>query len=445
MASAAAGYLGAIECKRRSRGISPGVIYGISAGTTFGAANVAYCLALGTSFEPSFVIYGDERFLFEAACIGLIGTVSPLVAYAWSEPRLSRLKWRVGSRTSSIGTRRFAWVLLVASALARLVPSIPAAMGSLGIVLDLGPSLAIFILRFEYFSSSGRRSRSLLLLVLTVAEVGYALAFRFLRTEMIWPLLAYVLPLFFARGHKRISRLSRSFLAVSAVAGFVLVFGQFGENRDKYEGSDRISVVLLGSKEASGPDIKGAPGVEVVARLSTMNQLSALEGVVARRGTFGGSTLKPLLYAPIPRLVWPTKPQIVPGQQYARLLGRGSELPGGRFSNAINSTLPGDFRLNFGWAASVAGSAVFGLMLALGWSLCRHFVDGRDPAATVGAFLLITAAAFVGANAAALFAVASSIIVALLLGWLISLGRTGRRPRFSQPLGWASPVPAGPT
>ncbi len=433
VAAALVGYAGAAACKRFPGDINPGVIYGIAAGTTFGTANAAFCLALGSGYRDIFVKYGDTRFLFPAACVGLIGTAAPLFAYYWTSRLLWSRKAQVGASMTRSGTRRFAYALLVASVIARVVPTVAGALGSLSAVLDLGPSVAIFILRLDSLSEKRKRAvLALLPVVLLVAEVAYAFAFEFLRTAMIWPLLAYLLPLFMAAGTRRLSRASRIALVSATIAGFVLIFSQFGEARQQYTGGERLNAVLLGSGEAQAEDQAVSEldsVVAVVARLSTLNQLSALENIVAKEGTFGGETLKPLLFAPIPRLLWPGKPQIVPGQEYARRLGRGSELGNGRFSNAINTTLPGDFRLNFGWLAAIGASLFFGSLLAWAWSLCRHFAIQRNAPAAAGAFLLFTQSAFVGSNAAAFLDVFSTVAAAWLLGLAVRyIGRRGAGP-----------------
>lgn len=444
VASLVAGYWGARRCRRFSGDINPGVVYGISAGTTFGGANVVYCLALGSRYREVFLKYGNPRFLFPAACIGLIGTAAPLVAYYVTSKRLAQSHHRVGYSMTRIATRRFAYSLIAASIIARLYPPIPAAFGSLSAIIDLGPSVSIFILRLDHLSLRPRRSAGVWLpLAIMVAEIVYSAAFEFLRTAMIWPCLAYLLPLFMVGQRRRYSRAARFALCSIAVAAFMIVFVQFGETRQRYTGTERLNAAFFGSVEADAPNeantaIDGA--IAVVARLSTLNQLSALESVVSDEGTLRGETLKPLLIGPIPRLLWPNKPNIIPGQEFARRLGRGSELPNGRFSNAINATLPGDFRLNFGWFAAIGGSMLLGILLAWGWSLCGEFTTTRNAAAASGAFLLLTQSVFVGSNAAVLFDVLSSIAAAWLLGLgFRNFGRrrhTGRetetRPTFNR-------------
>lgn len=119
----------------------------------------------------------------------------------------------------------------------------------------------------------------------------------------------------------------------------------------------------------------------------------------------------------IPRVLWPDKPTVVPGQWFAERLGRGQATATG-FSNAINMTVPGELYLNFGWLGMLLGLTMLALLYAVVWDAVGNLKNPRNVIASTLGMVLLTQALFVGSNAAAVIQVILVYIATLVLGWI---------------------------
>src|SRR5207248_2280290 len=81
---------------------------------------------------------------------------------------------------------------------------------------------------------------------------------------------------------------------------------------------------------------RSAALMSLIARGCNFGQLSQVAQIVNDEGYLYGQTLEYVTYAFIPRLIWPDKPSITPGQWFAEKIGRGTRLSETKFSNSIN-------------------------------------------------------------------------------------------------------------
>jgi hypothetical protein len=171
-------------------------------------------------------------------------------------------------------------------------------------------------------------------------------------------------------------------------------------------------------------------GLALVARGSQLEQLSQVARITVEDGYYRGETLAYLAIAFIPRLVWPEKPQITPGQWFAARIGRGSRLPDGRFSNSINMTLAGELYLNFGWPAAVAGLGLLSVVFAAVWEASGFYWTKNNPVGLTLGLAILLQACFSTATTA-IVSLVFQYLMALLLGWLLS-SIVARRVRRGQ-------------
>jgi hypothetical protein len=121
-----------------------------------------------------------------------------------------------------------------------------------------------------------------------------------------------------------------------------------------------------------------------------VSQKPMIDMIVGRTGKGGirfqdGATLVPLLYAFIPRLVWPGKPNNVTGLLFNHTFHVATA------STFIGSSNLGDLYWNFGWAGVVVGMLIIGIFM--GWAASMFRLDSR---LTLPKFLLLLITIYFG-------------------------------------------------
>jgi hypothetical protein len=240
-----------------------------------------------------------------------------------------------------------------------------------------------------------------------------------MRNNLVWPVAAYFLPYVL---RKRLT-LARVAGGVVLVLCFAYVFQAIGEVRTQLFGEERLAYILdrpsgTGASDESG-DATGL--VSLAARLSTFNQLTQVVRIVEDEGLMEGETISYALYIFVPRAVWPDKPEVAPGQWFARKLGRGMDVGGSRFSNAINMTIPGELYLNFGWIGVLLGMVGVGALYHQYWQVAGYFRSDTNPIGLVFTYILINQAMFNGSHFAGAINLVLSFICLLAISWGLSL------------------------
>lgn len=417
-------------------------VYAFSSGVLFGGANFALYISEGSRYQALFYGYGAFDYTYEAQVIATTGMVVPLLAYDW----LRKIRWAggkgifpgVGFTMWPKGVTRFALCLVFLSWALRIAELPLGALGTFKVFLELGPAIGIFVLRMNHLDHGvGERPRvsGRVIFGIVIIEVVYQVLFGFLRTEAIWPVVGFLAPDMLRK------QLSRRTLVVagSALLGFVLVFQPLASLRQSTGGLSRAPQLL--SSEYVAHDVKGpyvvVGALDVVARLSTINQLSQVARLAEEDGLQGGRTMSGAAFVFVPRIFWPDKPSIVPGQWFAERLGRGQPTATG-FSNAINMTVPGELYLNFGWVGMLGGLVVLALLYAVVWDAVGHLMENGNVVALSLGMVLITQALFVGSSAVAVIQIFLVYMAALAFGWAHQVF-AGRRPGAGRPVSLARP------
>ena len=166
-------------------------------------------------------------------------------------------------------------------------------------------------------------------------------------------------------------------IAVAVLALYVLLQPVKGSYRDQVWGraartgetigvTDRVVAwgnafsAYFSGREGAVDDDTGA-----MARMSELGAvMHAFEVLPGRVEFLGGKGLVPILYAPIPRFIWPDKPTTRDTvQRYGVTFGRQSEE--GALSTAVNLPLLVEGYWNFGWAGIALVTAALGFWLGL--------------------------------------------------------------------------------
>ncbi|MDR7550695.1 MAG: hypothetical protein QN131_12290 [Armatimonadota bacterium] len=113
-------------------------------------------------------------------------------------------------------------------------------------------------------------------------------------------------------------------------------------------------------------------------------RIDELAGIAAQQTRLDGGSIWPFLAAPVPRALWPSKPQISPQLNViARELGKGAPED---LQTSMVWTQYTDLVLNYGIIGLVIGALILGFLAR--WLNSAFLVTGRRTPATVGAFML---------------------------------------------------------
>lgn len=401
--------------------------YAAFAALWFGLGNLVGYLLDPDAF-PQFHTYAVPEFLFEAQVLASLGAILPLVAFDAVRRRRPR-----GARRAllpllgyDLADREILWLALSLLSLGwatRLLGLQFGFLGTVGGLISMGPALFIFIISARWRSPAPTTlpqwTKGLAIAVM-VFEAVMALLFSNMRNTIIWPVAAYFLP-FLLRKQITVRRLA---VGVLLVLTFSLLFKSIGEVRGELFGSERLAYIVEQARDVSldipaesGEDALGI--TNVLARLSTFNQLTQVVRLVEDEGFYEGETIGYAVYVFVPRLIWPEKPSVAPGQWFARKLGRGQELGGARFSNAINMTIPGELYLNFGWIAVVVCMFGVGLLYFYLWETARFFSTDSNPVGQAFGYILFGQAMFNGSHIGGVFNLVLWYISLLAVGWAL--------------------------
>jgi len=185
-----------------------------------------------------------------------------------------------------------------------------------------------------------------------------------------------------------------------------------------------------GSKPG-GDDKAGESALMVlIARGCNFGQLSQIARIADEEGYYYGTTLEYLSYAFIPRLIWPEKPLITPGQWFAEKIGHGSRLSDTSFSNSINMSVAGEFYLNFGWLGAIGGLLLLSLLYSLIWEATDFYGKRNNPTGhALGISILVQANG--GSSAGALlqltFFYVAMLGISMMLTAFLQPNRSARR------------------
>ena len=410
--------------------ITPMTINALVFGVWIGLGNLIACFVVNTAYEETFYSYSAMDFLLEAQYLATLTVIVPLVSYRWFArlhkvprrflPRVPVVAVEVSDKTLLIfclAMFGFDWVT-------RLFNIPLEFLGTFAGFLAKTSELAIFLLTWHWLGPSPtlpKWTRWLLILGVTF-DVVYSALFSYMRGEVAYPLFAFLLAFLLRKAvTKRVVIIAS--LGIFVFASFYKVTGD--TRGQGIFGSERIEVILKGfladhsDSVVVGNDEGGDSALmSLIARGCNFGQLSQVVRIADEEGHYHGQTLEYLSYAFIPRLIWPDKPLITPGQWFAEKIGHGSRISETQFSNSINMTVAGELYLNFGWVGAVGGLALMALLYAVFWESTDFYGKRNNPIGH-GLGISILLQAIGGSSAGAIVQLIFFYLGMLSISWVL--------------------------
>jgi hypothetical protein len=430
------------DVARLRRGaLSPMTFFALAFAMT-GVANAVGVESLAErGYQSPFDLYLASDYVYFACAVMLVGGAAIIAGFYtaqhWRPWRLvghvlPRIRSRVNDRDLIFGG-------IVVAAASMVVTNAfgPNRFGTVSGLIALVPDLAIFALSRV---GAARRSRHIVIvsLGLTLIVAVQAALFAYLRAEILLPIFALLTGLIIGSRSLAVLR-RRSLIPVYLlIALFAVNFATLGRIRSKTAGGESRLEALRVASTANESDSTEDAGA-ILVRLSTLNQLSQVGLLVDRGGFLHGSTLEYLGFAFVPRLLWPAKPKIAKGAWFAYRIGQAILRPDGTYGNSINMTVPGELYLNFGWGGVLAGSYIFGAILALFWSTAMFWTDTSNAFGTAFGFYLL----WIGVGLVADLQIVVTLVAMYLLFLVGSLALSGvRRSRRLLPMNLPADLPS---
>jgi hypothetical protein len=100
---------------------------------------------------------------------------------------------------------------------------------------------------------------------------------------------------------------------------------------------------------------------------------ACIYGEVQKTGFMYGEGMDYLLYAFIPRIIWPDKPTVTRGAWFTVYLGQARSEE--KATTSLGQTAAGELYWNFGWLGTFAGMAIIGAMCGRLWRLATPYAE----------------------------------------------------------------------
>lgn len=425
---ASVGYVIKDYFRPRNDSVDPMTVYAMFFGAWMGLGHLAGYYFLGTEYEETFYGYASMDYLLEAQMLATITVIVPLLLYPWfrklsspghSMPRLPK----VGFEMSDKAILNFCFVFLALAWANTLALASSSALGTLSLFTSKGSEIAIFLLTWHWFGPNPTFPRwtKWLLAGAIMSDVTYSLMFSYMRGEVVYPLLMFFLAIVMRKAMTR----KYVFAALLILPALAFVYRELGELRGHgIYGTERVAKLTGQLSSENGDDEifadeegTDSAALSLVARGCLFAQLSQVARIADEEGFYKGETLEYVTYAFIPRIIWPEKPLITPGQWFAEKIGRGWRMSETKFSNSINMTLTGEFYLNFGWIGAIAGVIFMTFIYAVFWETAGFYEMKNNPIGqTLGIAILFQAT--VSSSAAGILNLIFSYLATLVISYL---------------------------
>ncbi len=409
--------------------VDPMTVYAMFFGAWMGLGHLAGYYFLGTEFEETFYGYASMDYLLEAQMLATITVIVPLVFYPWfrklsspghSLPRLPK----AGFEMSDKALLNFCFALLALGWANNLALASSSGLGTLSLFTSRGSEIAIFLLTWHWFGPNPTFPRwtRWLLAGAIISDVTNSLLFSYMRGEVVYPLLMFFLAIVMRKAMTK----KYVFAALLILPVLAFVYHGIGELRGHgIYGTERVAKLTGQLSSGKNDDEEGtdSAALSLIARGCLFAQLSQVARIADEEGFYNGETLEYVAYAFIPRIIWPEKPLITPGQWFAEKIGRGWRMSETQFSNSINMTLTGEFYLNFGWIGAIAGVVFMTFIYAVFWEATGFYEIKNNPIGqALGIAILFQAT--VSSSAAGILNLIFSYLATLAVSYLfISLAK----------------------
>jgi hypothetical protein len=297
-------------------------------------------------------------------CVFLVGAISLQAGMALTRP--------LGMSSDAKGTlwantfdwpRRAMFTLWGVSAAARVFPL--AALGQLG-----GPIQTAGIAMLAAFAIQGAIAAKRSLGWWIILALGTGLEFGFaLQTGSKATIMFAFIPLFWGALMSRQAGRATAIAAIAAVVGY---FGFVQPAIQAVRDADNALGVIQAYQSRASANSEGAGYEPFLTRQFETISCGYIVGRVEQQGFLDGESMKYFLYAWVPRVVWPEKPNVTRGDWFDYEV-RGSKAP-----SSLGQTAPGELFWNFGIVGVTLGMMLIGLMVGVLWRIAGEAPLG-DP------------------------------------------------------------------
>ncbi|GAA4464012.1 hypothetical protein GCM10023093_13560 [Nemorincola caseinilytica] len=221
----------------------------------------------------------------------------------------------------------------------------------------------------------------------------------FLRIDLATPFIVFFGGYFIGLGSIRYLFSYRVIPMAVVVIAFSTVFGNLGANRSHFIDTFTNPVEEVAPSYTIS-STQNSDRNSLLIRGGNIAQISNVCKLVERNGHYNGEASAPLIFAFIPRVLWPEKPTIEIGAWFALEIGVAAiSAQTGRANNSINMSIPGQFFLDFGWIGVALGCLFFGAVLAMFWNAAEFNGSPYNVMGVLwGGYLLFYAILGIGAD-----------------------------------------------
>jgi len=172
----------------------------------------------------------------------------------------------------------------------------------------------------------------------------------------------------------------RKFLPFLSVAMFALYVGVIAPvvmaSRMLRGGSDSqtdriVEVYSRGEYESEAGTDKQLP--KYLERAFDAAAAACIYGEVQKTGFMYGEGMDYLVYAFVPRILWPDKPTVTRGAWFTVYLGQARSED--KATTSLGQTAPGELYWNFGWLGTFVGMTILGAMCGRLWRLATPYAE----------------------------------------------------------------------
>lgn len=344
--------------------------------------------------------------------IMVVGNVAMHLGLQWTRPLASDFNAQPTTANSQPITLVMLWTISIAS---RIAAKFVIGLGAIVGVVHFGSTAALA----AFLLSQDPKKRGVLFW--SVGIVGTVIEFV---TNLGSGSKAYLmfsfLPILwlFLRDQKL-----RKFVPFLSVAMFALYVGVIapvvmasrmlrGSNADSQ--ADRIvEVYSRGDYESDAGAAKQLP--KYLERAFDGAASACIYGEVQKTGFMYGEGMDYLVYAFIPRILWPEKPTITRGAWFTVYLGQARTEE--KATTSLGQTAAGELYWNFGWLGTFVGMAILGAMCGRLWRLATPWAE-KDALRLLlyfGVTFIVTHMAEAGSTFIALVYRAAAIGIPILL------------------------------
>jgi hypothetical protein len=389
--------------------------------TAAGNTVFAYRLGLYGLSKESMYAYVKLDFVREAAALWSIGNSFVFIGYEWARKQtLPPLSVVIDKKYMIENIFKISLFLAVLSASGNLLNLAFISGGAQKTLMLFNQMGVLFFARL--WGKENSRKYMTYAIILCVFRVISALIQAYLRIELLEPIIVISGGYFIGRGSFKELYSWRVIPAIAVLGIFVSMFGSLGSKRgaflDAFKNNNQETTVLPSYAVLS---VEESDRGNVLIRGSNLAQISNIFQLVEHKGYYNGEASLPLVYAFIPRVLWPEKPSVELGSWFALEIGVATVSQfTGRSNNSVNMSIPGQLYLDFGWLGVALGGILIGRLLAQFWN-AGHFDDPYNILGAMwGGYMLFYSLFGVGADLQIFVTFISTYLVFLTIRYILT-------------------------